>query len=55
MNAWAILYLVYLAFGFGAAVMRWSAGNGTIRLTIWDIMVSPVITVFILYMAGFFE
>lgn len=55
MNIWVIIYIAWVAFGLGLVVHRWIVGNRVITLSIFDVLVGPAISIFLLYKTGFFS
>lgn len=55
MNGWMIAFLVWYAFSFGGAIVRWTRGNGRIEVTALDMFLAPAITLTLLYMGGAFH
>jgi len=55
MNGWVIAFIVYYALSFALALNRWAAGRGWVKVGPGDVFLGPFITIFLLYMGGFFN
>jgi hypothetical protein len=55
MNGWAIAFIIYYAVSFALSLNRWASGGGWIKVGPGDIFLGPFITLFLLYMSGFFN
>lgn len=55
MNGWVIAFTIYYAGCFALSLSRWLSGNGWIKIGPGDIFLGPFVTLFLLYMSGFFN
>lgn len=55
MNIGLVVYLIFYAIGFVILLGRYVLGDGWIKITFWDVIVGPIITFTLLYMAGLFS